>query len=426
MTRLKKNILMTMTAVLMVFSGREIASLTNMSRFLPTTVVSSSWSSSSEYQFSEQELETMNAANVSNSTMVTRTAIANLHSQDAVNSQCREWRAENWSAFQSSDLWHTHSACCFSKFVLAGSDDCLTTNLAWPAQNLDCQHQKGDAITDANLHLLQSGDSLFVQLHRLHYFVDTILPQLNVSIVLFSTSWTGNIWSTPANVQESQLRDRLAEALVSSDKIAHMFLTNPPYVHPKMSGIPLGLKLKKNWNKRRLQFTQYVDEYWKFLLTVTEADVQKRNGVYMGYLDKTHPTRQGLPNGKKVPFSTYLQHMSEHEYVLSPRGVKPDCYRNWEAIGLGVVPVTNTNRTLHGYTQGAILEANMTEFNATLYPECGVSNCTTHGPIVRDQILLPYWLHHFQCLVQSRYGMRIKYRETAQIAKLLRYLPVVQ
>ena len=36
MTRLK-NILMTMTAVLMVFSGREIASLTNMSRFLPTT-----------------------------------------------------------------------------------------------------------------------------------------------------------------------------------------------------------------------------------------------------------------------------------------------------------------------------------------------------------------------------------------------------
>jgi hypothetical protein len=109
--------------------------------------------------------------------------------------------------------------------------------------------------------------------------------------------------------------------------------------------------------------------------------------------------------------------MSEHEYVLSPRGVKPDCYRNWEAIGLGVVPVTNNNKTLHSFTQGAILEANMTEFNTSRYPECGVSDCS-HAPLVRDQILLPYWLDHFQCLVQSRYGMQVNYRETAQIAKL--------
>jgi hypothetical protein len=338
----------------------------------------------------------------------------------ANNSQCGEWRAENWSAFQSSDLWHTHSACCFSKFVLAGSGDCLApTNLAWPKQGVDCHHD--DAIDNHNLHLLQNGDSLFVQLHRLHYFVDELLPKLNVSIVLFSTAWWGNIWSTPKNNKEIQLRDRLVQALVSSEEVVHVFLTNPPYAHPKISGIPLGLKLKKNANKVSKPFTQYVDEYWKFAQSLTETVIQKRKGVYLGYLAKTHPTRIGLPTGKQVPFSTYLKGMSEHKYVLSPRGVKPDCYRNWEAIGLGVVPVTNTNITLHGFTQGAILGANMTEFNATRFPECGIANCT-HGPILRDQVLLPYWLDHFQCMIQSRYGMQIKYRETAQIAKLLTFL----
>jgi hypothetical protein len=332
--------------------------------------------------------------------------------------QCREWRAANWSTFQSSDLWHTHSACCFSKFVLAGCIDCLGTNIAWPVQGVNCQHAEDAAIDVHNVHLLQNGDSLYVQLSRLHYFVDNVLPNLTASIVLFSTSWKGNIWSTPVNSEEIQLRDRLAKALVSSDKVVHMFLTNPPYAHSKMSGIPLGLKLKWGTRKITQQFTRYPDEYWQLALNLTEDDIQKRHGLYLGHLAVSDPSRESLSGGKRIPFSAYLKEMSQHKYILSPRGVKPDCYRNWEAIGLGVVPVTNINSTLHSFTHGAILDANMTEFNATRYPECGLSNCS-HTPIVRDQILLPYWLDHFQCLVQSRYDMQIKYRETAQIAKLI-------
>lgn len=42
---------------------------------------------------------------------------------------------------------------------------------------------------------------------------------------------------------------------------------------------------------------------------------------------------------ENVSVSQYYDEMSEHEFVLSPRGNGLDCYRNLEAIYLGTVPV---------------------------------------------------------------------------------------
>ena len=81
-----------------------------------------------------------------------------------------------------------------------------------------------------------------------------------------------------------------------------MFSTNPPYVHPKMSGMPLGLKLKKAQTKKQQQevFTEHVDGYWKFLLNTTAGHDhdQKRDGVYIGCMSVSHKTRKKIPRGK--------------------------------------------------------------------------------------------------------------------------------
>jgi len=51
--------------------------------------------------------------------------------------------------------------------------------------------------------------------------------------------------------------------------------------------------------------------------------------------------RENLPQGEPLPAREYYARMMTTQYVNSPRGDRPDCYRHWEAIGLGAIPVSN-------------------------------------------------------------------------------------
>lgn len=45
----------------------------------------------------------------------------------------------------------------------------------------------------------------------------------------------------------------------------------------------------------------------------------------------------------KKPFKDYLKEMSEYRYVLSPHGAGLDCFRTWEALLIGCIPVVKTS-----------------------------------------------------------------------------------
>jgi hypothetical protein len=47
-------------------------------------------------------------------------------------------------------------------------------------------------------------------------------------------------------------------------------------------------------------------------------------------------TFRSKPN---MPVEEYLSELSEHHFVLSPEGNGLDCYRNYEAMYLGVIPI---------------------------------------------------------------------------------------
>ena len=36
-----------------------------------------------------------------------------------------------------------------------------------------------------------------------------------------------------------------------------------------------------------------------------------------------------------------MKEITRSRYILSPQGDRPDCYRNYEAIGLGCIPISN-------------------------------------------------------------------------------------
>jgi hypothetical protein len=63
------------------------------------------------------------------------------------------------------------------------------------------------------------------------------------------------------------------------------------------------------------------------------------------YSDRTHVSRQKLPLNK-TRSQDYYAELAKYKYVISPHGDRPDCYRHWEAIGLGVIPIANINVSL--------------------------------------------------------------------------------
>ena len=45
----------------------------------------------------------------------------------------------------------------------------------------------------------------------------------------------------------------------------------------------------------------------------------------------------------EISNETYYKNMLNVKFILSPIGDRDDCYRHYEAIGLGVVPISNVN-----------------------------------------------------------------------------------
>lgn len=68
--------------------------------------------------------------------------------------------------------------------------------------------------------------------------------------------------------------------------------------------------------------------------------------------------RRKVKIGPKLPLDAYLARLHAAHYVLAPNGDRPECYRHWEAIGLGTVPLTqlDAKRHVHFVGSGAVFE----------------------------------------------------------------------
>ena len=79
--------------------------------------------------------------------------------------------------------------------------------------------------------------------------------------------------------------------------------------------------------------------------------------------------------------------MAKSKYILSPNGDRPECYRHYEAIGLGTMPITELDPMLfHHFEQNVIYNTsdwNVTMLETRLNPE----------PVVnRNLIREAYWM----------------------------------
>ena len=49
----------------------------------------------------------------------------------------------------------------------------------------------------------------------------------------------------------------------------------------------------------------------------------------------------GVDSPERLGYVQYLKEMTRSRYIFSHQGDRPDCYRNYEAIGLGCIPISN-------------------------------------------------------------------------------------
>jgi len=176
------------------------------------------------------------------------------------------------------------------------------------------------------------GDTVFVNGNLLEQFFETIYPKIVVPFVLVSHNST------------RMVPDTLSQHL-NDEKIIAWFTRNPDRIgHPKLFGLPLGLGNAYFPFGSKEIGNRVIKQQNRFFTS-------KKNLLYLGFNPRTnhkerwpalrlfknapyayHPTR-------RVSYEQHLINLGESTFVISPQGAGLDCYRHWEAMLMGCIPI---------------------------------------------------------------------------------------
>jgi len=107
----------------------------------------------------------------------------------------------------------------------------------------------------------------------------------------------------------------------------------------------------------------------------------------------------------------YYRMVSETFILVSPRGDRPDCYRHWEAIGLGAMPACNCPRSFV-----SLFEENMVYVeNDDLVKLLNISSTfmmNMYRPPARHMIFVSAWAKKINIIRSSAGYPRLDFAST--------------
>ena len=179
---------------------------------------------------------------------------------------------------------------------------------------------------------IQRGDSIFVKTTSVADFFLTFFDQIIEPFILVSGGGVGTI-------------DKSYVPYLNSDRLVHWFGNHMTLVHPKATPIPLGAV----WYNQK-SATDLQPKYDRL-----ERDFyfrQKLYGKYLNWTSLRDPSREAVFNhfvsqgdckiSRALPFKKYLAEIENSRFVISPRGINIDCFRTWESLYLGSIPVVQS------------------------------------------------------------------------------------
>lgn len=215
----------------------------------------------------------------------------------------------------------------------------------------------------ANNYLRSKGNVLWVRTDELGLFVEQVLPRMDRKFVLVTSE---------ADYSPLHYDRRSAEAVLGSEKIAHWFCAQSDISRgtAKHTPMPLGLPYPyrndiywaKSWfpldaHQIMSYRPQVFDRRLKAMIAsrrplaerklLAVADFALNNTSAKAPWGETRAQigeqLRGNPHvafmARRVPQFSLYQTYLEHAFVISPFGRGLDCYRTWEAMLMGAIPI---------------------------------------------------------------------------------------
>lgn len=230
---------------------------------------------------------------------------------------------------------------------------------------------------------------IFVQNNLFHEFVQHILPSIQVKIVLITSQ------THLPQIHKNENGDKVLE----NPFVIAWFSNNPVYEHPKYFPFPYGIN--NGISEHNHPSAHKIKHYVEALLS---NDVKDKNIVHLP-MRCTHPCRAGFPQMGHLDIASYYKTMRQAKFVLSPIGDREDCYRHWEAIGLGTIPISNVSDLLK-----PLFDTNMAyEKCDNMLIQYQLQKELPYTCPNRDLICVSYWMSQLHnSIIQDLFGQNIE------------------
>lgn len=228
-------------------------------------------------------------------------------------------------------------------------------------------------IKNNNYYTIQNMDIVQVQVNYLDFFHEEILPILlseNKKIILITSQL-----HLP-QIQKSQMTDEI----LNHPSVLLWISQNPIYQHEKYMAFPYGM--------HHLDIDKYVLHY-KYCEKQKKI-INQHAGLHP-HLPPNHIRRNydifGKNSGVKLPYELYLNNIAESEFVISTSGDREDCYRHYECIGLGAIPVSDINTIYKDIFGDNIIFSNAEKMVQMLE----TNQVPPYNPPNKDILTIAYW-----------------------------------
>lgn len=171
---------------------------------------------------------------------------------------------------------------------------------------------------------VKSGDTIFFTLFTAEKFFNEVHPYIQNSYII---------------VQLYQLDSSYIEQHINDPKIIAWFgmCTRPVYSN-KFTQIPFGINAERftfKESKKLREIKKLKKVYVNFSIHENRgSETEFRRSIYTTLNNKTYCTF-----GNKKPFKNFMKDMAHCAFTASPTGDMDDCFRHWEALAVGSIPI---------------------------------------------------------------------------------------